>query len=111
LGLAGFGGIEEGVTGAVAFGGFEEESLFGAVGKGGEAGLPVDVGTNFEIEFAGAGESVGDVDFDFGGVDGLVVGIGDGEVGCALSDAGVDGGDGVRVWGLGEGWSEKQREE
>jgi len=111
LGLAGFGGIEEGGAGAVAFGGFEEESLLGAVGKAGETGFAVDVGADFEIEFAGAGESVGDMDFDFGGVDGLVVGVGDGEVGGALSDAGVDGGDGVWVGGLGEGGGEKEREE
>ncbi len=111
LGLAGFGGIDEGVAGAVAFGGFEEESFFDAVGKAGETGFAVDVGADFEVELAGAGESVGDVDFDFGGVDGLVVGVGDGEVGGTLSDAGVDGGDGVRVGGLGEGGREKQREE
>src|SRR5262252_504725 len=97
LGLAGFGGIEEGGAGAVAFGGFEEESLLGAVGKAGETG------------FAVAGESVGDMDFDFGGVDGLVVGVGDGEGGGALSDAGVDCGDGVWVGGLGEGGGEKER--
>lgn len=108
LGLAAFGGIKEGVAGALAFGGFEEESLFDAVGEAGEAGFAVDICADFEIEFARAGESVGYVDFDSGGVDGLVIGVGDGEIGGALSDGGVDRGDGVGVGGLGEGGGEKQ---
>ena len=54
LGLAGFGGVVEGVAGAVAFGGIEEESVLDAVRKAGEAGLAVDVGADFEVEFMGA---------------------------------------------------------
>ena len=52
LRLAGFGGIVEGVAGAVAFGCFEEESVLEAVGEAGETGLSVDVGADLKIEFA-----------------------------------------------------------
>jgi len=111
LGLAGFRGVLEGIAGALAFGGLKEESLLDAVREADETGFAVDVGADLEIEFAGAGESVGDVDFDLGGVDRFVVGVRDGEVGSALADAGVDGRDGVRVGGLGEDGREKQRED
>jgi len=100
-GLAGFGGVVEGVAGAVGFAGFEEESALDAVGEAGEVGFAVDVGADFQIEFAGAQESVRDVDFDFGEVDGLVVGVGDGEVGGAGAEGGVDDGDGFGVGLLG----------
>src|SRR5579872_6927783 len=62
LGLAGRGGVIEGASGAVGFGGLEEEPAFDAVGKAGEAGFAIGVGADFEIEFADAGESVGNVD-------------------------------------------------
>ncbi len=103
LGLAGFGGVVEGVAGAVAFGGVEEESALDAVRQAGEAGFAVDVGADFEVEFVGAHEPVGDVDFDFGQVDGLVGGVSDGEVGGAGAEGAVDDRDGFGVRGLGEG--------
>ncbi len=69
------------------------------VGEAGEAGFAVGVGADFEVELVRVHESVGDVDFDFGGVDGGARGIGDGEVGGAGSDAAVDDGRGFRVGG------------
>jgi hypothetical protein len=97
LGFAGGGGIDEGVAGAVSFGGFEEESTLGALGESGETGFAVDVGADFEVELAGVHESVSDVDFDFGGVNGGVGGVGDGEIVGAGADAAIDDGDGLGV--------------
>ena len=109
LGFAGVGGIIEDFALAVAFGGVEVEAVFDAVGDAGDAGFAVDVGADFEIEFADAEESVGDVDFDFGVVDGSVVGIGDSEVGGAGADGAVDAGDGVGVGSLGRGEGEQKQ--
>lgn len=112
LSLAGFVHIVEGVAGAFAFRSLEEESVLETVREGGETSFTIDIGADFEVEFTGAGESIGNVNFDFGGVDGLVIGVGDSEIGGALSDAGVDRGNGVRVGGLCQSWcSQKQREE
>jgi len=105
LGLAGFGGVIEGVTGTVAFAGFKEESAFDAVGQASETGFPVDIRADFEVEFPCAHESVGDVDFDFGEVDGFVVSAGDDEVGGARTNAAVDYRNGSWVGVLGQGWS------
>jgi hypothetical protein len=96
---AGFGGVDEGGAFAVSGAGAEEEALLGAVGKSGEAGFAVDVGADFEVEFAGVHESVGDVDFDVGGVDCGAGGVGDGEVGRAGAGGSVDYGDGFGVDG------------
>ena len=91
LGLAGFGGIVEGIAGALGFGSLEKEStLFEAVGEAGETGFAVGVGADLEIELVEPAESIGDVDFHFSGVDGLVVGVGDREIGGARADARVD---------------------
>jgi len=97
LGFAGGGGIDEGGGSAVGFGGFEEESTLGALGESGEAGFAVGVGADFEVELAGVHESVGDVDVDFGGVDGFGVSVGDREVVGAGADGAVDDGDGFGV--------------
>ncbi len=104
-GSAGFGGVDEGRAFAVGGGGAEEEALLGTVGKSGEAGFSVRVGADFEVELAGVHESVGDVDFDGGGIDWGAGGIGDGEVGGAGADGSVDDGDGFGVdrGGVGEG--------
>src|SRR5215475_15307284 len=88
LRLAGLGGVEEGVAGALAIDGFEIQSVLEAVGEAGEPGFAVDIGADFEIKFVGAEESVGNVDFDFGVVNGLGIGIRDGEVGGAVAEAG-----------------------
>ena len=88
--FAGGGGVVEGVAGTVALGGFEEESALDAIGEAGESGFTVVVGADFQIEFAGVHESIGDVDFDLGGVDGGGRGVGDGEVYRAGADAAVD---------------------
>ena len=66
-------GSHKGVAGAVAFGGFEEESLLGAGGQSGEAGFAVEL-VPISRSSLGVHESVGDVDFDFGGVDGCAAG-------------------------------------
>ena len=88
--LASGSGIVEGVARTVALGGFEEESALDPFGKAHEAGFAFGVGAHFQIEFAGVHESVGDVDFDFGGVDGGACGVGDSEVGGAGAEAAVD---------------------
>lgn len=83
LGFAGFRNVIKSVAGAVAFGSFEEEPLLEAVREISEASFAVHIRPDFEIEFMEAAESVGDMDPDFSGVDGLVVGVGDGEIGGA----------------------------
>lgn len=111
---ASFGGIVEGFSGAIALAGTEIETLLNAVGKAGEAGFAIDVGVDFEIEFMEAPSAVGDVNFHFGVVDGLAVDVGDGEVGGAGTDAGIEGGNGVRVdsgSGLGIGLGAGERSE
>ena len=90
LGLAGLLGIVEGFRGAVGFAGFEVKAALYAVRESGEAGLPVDIGADLEIEFANAGEPVGDVNFDGRRIDGLTGVVGDGEVGGAGAEASVD---------------------
>ena len=72
-----------------------------AVGKAGETGFAVDVGAEFEVEFAGAHEPVGDVDFDLGGIHRGATGVGDGEIGGAGADAAVEDGDGLGIGLLG----------
>ena len=56
-------------------------------------------------------ESVGDVNFHFGGIDGFVIGAGNGEIGRAGAQSGIDHGNGMRIWGLrlGEGNQQEQR--
>jgi len=88
--FAGDGGIVEGFGGAVTFGSFEEQAMFDAVGDTSEASFAVSVGADFEVELAQVHESVGDVHFDFGGVDGSPGGVGDREVRRAGSDCAVD---------------------
>jgi hypothetical protein len=100
LGFAGFGGVVEGGAFAVGVGGAEEEALFGIFGESDEAGFAVGVGSDLEIELVEVGESVGDVDADVGGVDGSAGFVGDGEIGGAWAESGVDFGDGFWV-GLG----------
>ena len=100
LGLAGGRGVVEGAGGAVRFAGFEEESALDAIGEAGEAGFAVGIGADFKIELADAGESVGDVDFDLGGIDRLGGGVVDGEIGRAGAQATVDDRDGVGVGSL-----------
>ena len=102
LGFAGFGGVVEGVAGAVALGGFEEESVLEAVGEAGEASFAVDVGAEFEVEAVGVHESVGDADCNFGGVDGLAGVVVDGEVGSAGAEGSVDRWNRVRIGRLGQ---------
>ena len=97
LRFAGIGGIVEGFGGAIALCCVEVETVFDAIGKSGDAGFAVGVGADFEIELAHVHESVGDVDADFGVVDGRVVGIGDGEVGGAWAKAAIDDRDGLSI--------------
>jgi hypothetical protein len=111
LGLAGFLGIVEGFSGAVGFRGFEVKAVLEAVGEPGEAGLAIDVGPDLQIELADAGESVGDVDLDRGGIDGFAGVIRDGEVGGAGAEAAIDRRDGVGIGGLGEGRGQQQQEQ
>jgi len=94
LRFAGVGGIVEGIAGAVTFGGMEVEAMLEAVGKAGKTGFAVDVGAEFEVELAGTNESVGDVDFDLGGIYGGASGVGNGEISGAGADAAVEDGNG-----------------
>jgi hypothetical protein len=101
LPFAGVGGIVEGIAGAVAFGGMEVEAMLEAVGKAGETGFAIDVGAEFEVELAGAHESVGDVDFDLCRIDRGAGGVGDGEISGAGANAAVEDGDGLGIGLLG----------
>jgi hypothetical protein len=101
LPFAGVGGIVEGIAGAVAFGGMEVEAVLKTVGKAGETGFAIDVGAEFEVELAGAHESVGDVDFDLGRIHGGTSRVGDGEIGGAGADAAVEDGDSLGIGLLG----------
>ena len=111
MGLAGFFGIVEGFSGAIGFAGLEVKAALEAVGESDEAGLAVDVSADLEIELADAGESVGDVDLNGGGIDGLAGVIGDGEVGGAGAEAAINRGDGVGIGSLGEGGGHQQEEQ
>jgi hypothetical protein len=106
LGFAGVGGIIEGgafaVGGAIALVGAEEESLFGVFGEADEAGFAVGVGADGEVEFVEIHESIGNVDADVGGVEGLAGFVCDDEIGGAGAEAGIDFGDGFGV-GFGGG--------
>jgi hypothetical protein len=101
--FAGVGGIVEGFAGAITLRGVEIEAVFNFVGQACNGGFAVDVGSEFEIQLVGIHESVGDVDADFGVVDGSSRGIGDGEIGgagayCAVDDrncVGIDFGIGL----------------
>lgn len=101
LPFASVGGIVEGIAGAVAFGGMEVEATLETVGKAGETGFAIDVGAEFEVELAGAYESVGDVDFDLGSIHGGAGRVGDGEIGGAGADAAVEDGDSLGIGLLG----------
>jgi hypothetical protein len=101
--VAGFRGVIEGVAGAIAFGGLEEESASRVRGETRETSFAVDVGTDFEIEFMEA--SVVHADSNLGGVDGLAIRVVDGEVGGTRAKGAVDDRDGVGIGSLlgGEG--------
>ena len=101
LGFTRFGRIIEGRAGTIALGGVEKEALLGIFGKADEASFAVGVGSDLEIEFVEVHPSIGDVDADFGGVDGLGIVVGDGEVGGARAKSGVDFGDGFGIDGSG----------
>jgi hypothetical protein len=111
LGLAGFRGVVEGVADAVPLACFEEQPALDSVGEAGEADFSVDIGADLEVELVGVHESVGDVDFDFREVDGLAVGIGNGEVGGAGAKAGIDDGNGFGIGGLGQRWGGQEEGE
>ena len=88
--FAGGGGLIEGFGVAIGLGGLKKEAVLNAVGESGEAGFAVDVGADLEVKLAGVHESVGNVNLDFGGVDGSTGSVGDGEVGRAGADSAVD---------------------
>ena len=115
LSLAGVGRIVESTAGAVCLGGFEKETALNAVREAGEAGLAVDIGADFEVELAGAGESVGDMNLDSGSIERCAGCIGDDEISRAGADAAVNDGDGLRIrrWsgGLGSGNGAKRQQE
>src|SRR5208337_39834 len=108
LRLAGFGGVVEGRAFTVAFGGAEEKSLLGSFREADEAGFAVGIGSDLEVELVEAHKTVGDVDADIGGVDGLAVFIGDDEIGGAGAETGVDFGHGFRVDGGSVGWLNRE---
>ncbi len=89
----------------------EVEAAFNPVWQPRNAGFAVDVGSDFEIQLVGIHESVGDVDADFGVIDGDTSGVCDGEISGAGAYASVDDGDGVRVdFGVGLGGQHGQGE-
>jgi hypothetical protein len=105
--FASIGGIVEGFAGTVTLRGMEVETVFNPVRQPCDAGFAVDVGSDFEIQFMGIHESVGDVDADFGVINGDTSGVGYGEIRGAGAYASVDDGDGVRVdFGVGLGRGE-----
>ena len=97
LGFAGFAGIIEGGTFAVTLGDAKKETLLRAVGETEEAGFALGIGSDLEVELVQVHESVSDVDADVGGVDGLTLRVGNGEIGGAGAEAGIDFGDGFGV--------------
>ena len=97
LSFAGFGWVVEGSAFAVGFGGTEEESLLGIFGEPDETGLALGIGSDLKVELVQVHESVSDVDANVGGVDWLAVFVGNGEIGGARAEAGIDFGDGFRV--------------
>ncbi len=102
--FASIGGSVEGFAGTVTLRGMEVEAAFNPVWQPRNAGFAVDVGSDFEIQLVGIHESVGDVDADFGVIDGDTSGVCDGEISGAGAYASVDDGDGVRVdFGVGLG--------
>ena len=102
--FASIGGSVEGFAGTVTLRGMEVEAVFNPVRQPGDAGFAVDVGSDFEIQLVGIHESVGDVDADFGVVDGSSRGIGDGEIGGAGAYCAVDDGNCVGIdFGIGLG--------
>src|SRR6266576_3717079 len=100
LRLAGDGRVYEGIARAIPFGGFEEEATLGARGQSCEAGFAVGVGSDLEVEFSRIHESVGDVNFDLGGVHRGAVGVRDGEIRGTGADPAVDDGRRFRVRAL-----------
>jgi len=103
LRLARVGWVVEGFGRAVAFGGFEVKTALHALREAGEAGFAVGVGANFQVELAGVHESVGDVNLDFGRVDGGAVSVRDREVCGTGPDPAVDCWNGLRVGMSGSG--------
>ena len=102
--FASIGGIVEGFAAAVSLRGMEVEAVLNPVRQPRDAGFAVDVGSDFEIQLVGIHESVGDVDADFGVIDGDTSGVRDGEISGAGAYASVDDGDGVGVdFGVGLG--------
>ena len=81
-----------------------------ASGRPVKRAFAVDVGADFEIELMEAAESVGDVNFHLCGIDGFVVSVGDGEVGGAGAQSGIDCGNGMRVWRLRLGGGNQQEQ-
>ena len=85
--------------------------MLNPVRQPGDGGFAVDVGSDFEIQLVGIHESVGDVDADFGVIDGDTSGVCDGEISGAGAYASVDDGDGVGVdFGVGLGGRHGQGE-
>ena len=104
MGFTRLGRIIEGGAGTIALGGAEKEALLGIFGQSDEASFAVGVGSDLEVELVEVHPSVGDVDADLGGVDGLGILAGDGEVGGARAESGVDFGDGFGIDRSGVRW-------
>jgi hypothetical protein len=102
--------IIEGAAGALSLGGFEEQSVFQPIRQSGETGLAINVGPDFEIQFVGAEKPVGDAHSHFGVVHRLLIWIGDGEIGAAGAQVGVDDGDADRALGRVLGRSGEKRQ-
>ena len=71
--------------------------MLSAIGKAFKPGFSVGIRSDLEIELVQVHESVGDMDADVGGIDRHAGVVGDGEIGGAGAQTGVDDGDGFRV--------------
>ena len=109
LGLAGLLRIVESFSGAIGFAGFEIKAALHAVRETGEPGFAIDVGADLKIELVETAESVGDMNFDRRGIEGLAGVVGDREVGGAGAQTAIDRGDGVRIGSLGKGRGHEQQ--
>lgn len=98
--LAGRGRVVEGFGRAVSLGGFEEKAALDAIRKSREASFAIGVGADFEVELARVHESVGDVDFDLGGINRGASFVVDREVDGAGADVAIDDRNGLGIGSL-----------
>lgn len=97
MSFAGFARIIKGRPFAIPFRGQEKEALLGTPREPYETGFAIGIGTDLEVEFVQVQKSVGDADTDIGGIDRLIGGVCNVEIGSARAEPGIDHGDSFRV--------------